>query len=101
MGGEGVKLVEFLRQEFGKGLILTCPERIEFGGELGDAVVEFGNFIRLTSVRLQQILVFFMEVLELMLQAFDVFFFPLPKSSLRCSVLGTPSLPCVSACSDD
>lgn len=93
MGREGVELVEFVgHQHLAEGLVLTCPEGVELGAEFRYPVVELAHLVGLPRVRLEEILVFLVQVFKLMLKSFHVLLLPLPECSLRCSILSTSPL---------
>lgn len=99
MCGEGIEFVEFVRhQHLAEGLILTRPECIELGTKFRYPVVEFADLVCLAGVRLEEILMFLVQVFELMLKSLDMLLLPLPKRALRGSILSAPPLLDISPC---
>lgn len=61
--GEGIELLELIRREqLAEGLVGGAAaarlQRLELGVELGDAGVEFGDFVGLARVGVKEVLVF-------------------------------------------
>lgn len=80
---ERVEFLELIRcEQLAERLVGACLKCLQLGVELCDPVVELRHFIRLSRIGLEKILVLLVEILELVLQPFDVLLFPFPECSL-------------------
>lgn len=80
----------------GRLLLLCCRGRrfqsAKLVLKLGEFLVEFHYVVDLFGVALEQVLMFFVERLELVFQGLDMFLLALAEGALRGAVLGPSAL---------